>query len=455
MDVLKDLILNNLAEQGSNIAQFVSFGPDGSQRFARLRGYPTNHRFQSIQESMNVMLSQVEAHSVSVRTFLPQKPDGNPFDYGIMNADCAASLVRQRISEGYYVIINETIRLNDGGFSGVLFGSLMEVAPNDTPRCVEKPGCMRLPRDLGFALIRRVYGCHFHVPFDMRHRIEFSVHPYRLGYRGDFIVVWQVDLYDKTALPNSIKITWPNKYSLVMGDKAFGLLIADLLGFPVPRTTVFGRVIPQFHFGTSIGNNEQVWVRTVPKEQSPGKFQTLRGYHDPFEIMQTDDPDNIKIAAIIIQEGVPAKYSGSTITDTGGAPIIEGCRGYGDQFMIGIKTPESLPAEVKGEVNFLWCRLQEKLGDIRFEWVYDGEKVWVLQLHLGRTPGAGNTIFPGEPKEWWDFQVKEGLEVLRRLVEEAKHRNCGIILHGDVGLTSHFGDILRKAMVPSKLVLDI
>ena len=34
---LKDETLNQIAEQGGNVAQFVSFGPDGKQRFMRIR----------------------------------------------------------------------------------------------------------------------------------------------------------------------------------------------------------------------------------------------------------------------------------------------------------------------------------------------------------------------------------------------------------------------------------
>jgi hypothetical protein len=448
--LLKDELLEHLATTGANTAQFVSYEPSQRQRFSKIRELAPNIVFPSVNQAAEALLRR--ANSVNIRTFLADKPDGNPFDYGIMRASEVETKVVNYMAQGYHVIINETIAVNDGGFSGVLLGSLMEGAPNETPRCVEKPGCMFLPRKVGFDLIKQVYNFHFHMPFNMKHRVEFSVHPHRVGYAGDFQVIWQADLYDSQSLPDvPKKVAWPNKYSLALGDKAFGLLIAALMGFPVPKTTVFGRMIPQFCFGTPVGNGEPVWVRTVPKEQTPGRFQTRRGYFDPFSIMQDDDPDNTRIAAILIQEGVPATYSGSAITDNDGNPVLEGCRDYGDLFMVGEKPPEKLPRRVQGEVGFLFDRLREVLGDVRFEWVYDGEKAWLVQLHTGKTNTLGNVIYPGDPVTWKDFWVRDGLENLRDLARDAVKNGWGISLHGDIGLTSHFGDILRKAKVPSQL----
>lgn len=451
--MLKDQVLDYLAQQGANVAQFVSYGPDGNQRFCRIKGEPPNRLFPSCYQAIQCLLEKSQSRSINIRTFLPHKPEGNPFYYGIMNASEAEAIIANHIQRGYYLIVNETINVNDGGFSGVLFGSLMECAPNETPRCVDKyPDCLRLPRDIGFDLIHKVYGFHFHMPFSKRHRVEFSIHPYRVGYLNDFQIIWQVDEYKKEALPlKPPKIIWPNRYSRAMGDKAFGLLIADLLGLPVPQTTVFGRIIPPFTFGSKTGSKEPVWVRTAPKKQIPGLFKTARGWIDPFEILQKEDPDNTKIAAILIQEGVAAQYSGSAITDKSGKILIEGCKGYGDKFMIGSQPPESLPKRVIGEVTFVYERAKEKLGDIRFEWVYDGEKVWILQLHVGKTETKGFVVYPGTPRRWIEFNARDGLKAFRQVVKKVKQKNLGIILRGNVGLTSHFGDILRKNRVPSRL----
>ncbi len=388
---------------------------------------------------------------MNIRMTLRHRPDGNPFEYGLMDARIVEEKVRGYINQGYDVIVNETIRVNDGGFSGVLFGYLMEGAPNETPRCVEKPGCMRLPRKLGFQLIRHVYGPHFHLPFDEKSRVEFSVHPHRVGYHKDFFVIWQEEEYDSAVLPPAPKIVWPNRYSQAMGDKAFGLLVAHLLGVPVPQTTVFGRSIPQFTFGTSVHSGEPSWIRTAPKIQSPGQFTTKRGHADPFAIMQQDDPDATKIAAILVMDGVLPEHSGSAVTDAEGGLIVEGCASYGDKFMVGTEAPSKLPERVVRETQFLFSRLREELGDVRFEWVYDGEKAWLVQLHIGRVETFQDVIYPGTPKRWIMFDVGKGLEELRAMVQRIGSKKIGITVVGDVGLTSHFGDILRKAKIPSRL----
>jgi len=357
---------------------------------------------------------------------------------------------------GYHVIVNETIRVNDGGFSGVLLGSLMEGAPNETPRCVESAGCMRLPRSIGFRLIKAVYGFDFHIPYQERSRVEFSIHPNRVGYHRDFQILWQEGLYDG-PLPTSPRIEWPNKYSRAMGDKAFGILIGHLLGMPVPRTTVFGRNIPQFTFGTPTNCGEPAWIRTAPRVQCPGQFTTKRGQADPFAIMSKDDPDGTLIAAMLFQDGVAASYSGSAITGSDGKLVVEGCGSYGDGFMVGIVPKGDLPERVREEALFLGSRLREELGDVRYEWVFDGEKAWLVQLHTGRVETLGDVIYPGEPDEWLQYEAMKGLEGLRKMVREREFLNgaFGIELMGDVGLTSHFGDLLRKAKVPSKITRPV
>ncbi len=445
---MKDQILDSLAEQGANIAQFVSFNTNRAIRFSRISRINLNPN-SSVIEAIETLLTQSEAGTINIRTFLPDKPDGNPFVYGESDPKEIEASVSKFTSEGFNVILNETIRVNDGGFSGVIFGSLMEGAPNDTPRCVEKPGCMGLSRSLGLEFIHAVYDFHFHMPFQKKHRVEFSVHPHRVGYASDRYIIWQADKYDEAAIPVAPEIQWPNRMSNAMGDKAYGVLMAHLMGLPVPHTTVFGRLIPQFNFGSTMNNDEPVWVRTVPKEQTPGKFQTIRGWKDPFTIMQEDDPDNTQIAAIIIQQGIRAHYSGSAITDANGDMILEGCKGYGDQFMIGQKGPEALPKRVASEVEFLFERIIDKLGSARFEWVYDGRHAWVVQLHRGRSESYDSVIYPGIPKQWVNFDIENGLESLRDIVNRVKSENFGIRLIGDVGLTSHFGDILRKSKVPS------
>lgn len=448
--MLKDEVLNRLAHDGGNVAQFVSFGPEG-QRFSRITGNNPDSVFNDINAAIETLLSRSGNGRINIRTFLPNKPDGNPFKYGLNDVGEAAQMVRRFIEQGYYIVVNENISITDGGFSGVIFGNLIEGAPGDTPRCVEKDGCMRLPRPLGFDLIKAVYGFPFHMPFKSTYRVEFSVHPHRVGYAQDKQIIWQAEEYDPALLPAAPEIEWPNRMSSAMGDKAYGLLMAAVIGLPVPYTTVVSRMIPLFSFGEKIHSEESDWIRTVPKIQTPGKFQTIRGWKDPFTIMQEDDPDNSKIAAVIIQHGIKAHFSGSAITDSTDKLVLEGCRGYGDKFMTGHQTPENLPSQVQGEVTFLHERIREKIGAARFEWVYDGRLAWVVQLHRGRTATYGNVIYPGIPKDWLIFSVEAGLEALREMTTRAQAEGFGIRVIGNVGLTSHFGDVLRKAKIPSTL----
>ena len=443
----KDDQLNFLADKKYNVAQFVSFAPDGSVRYSRVRNTSPNQTWSSVSEAVAAIFSTQKLPSVNIRSFLPEQPDGHPFLYALTDENEVEKKVKELTQKGLFVIVNETIDTEDGGFSGVLFGGVMEVAPFDTPRSVDKAGVMSLPRDVGFKLIKTVYGFQFKELFSNKERVEFSVHPSPVGYLGEQQITWQVDTYD-AGVPTEPKIVWPNTYSRAVGDKAFGLLIADLLGFCVPYTEVLGRYIPRFTFGTHT-EHADVWLRTCPKEQVSGKFTTFRGWCDPFKLMQQDDPDGKHIASLLVQDSVDSHYSGATITDTNGKSIIEGKKGYGDVFMVGTASQENLPTEVTSSVNDTWDKLKELIGPIRFEWAYDGKSVWVLQLHIGKVESFSDVIFPGEPDEWVDFNVSDGLEKLRELIKELSSTN-GINLCGDVGITSHFGDILRKARICSK-----
>jgi hypothetical protein len=60
-------------------------------------------------------------------------------------------------------------------------------------------------------------------------------------------------------------------------------------------------------------------------------------------------------------------------------------------------------------------------------------------------------IFPGRPSREHFFPVSDGLEALRRLVARLEGTNEGVVVIGDVGVTSHFGDVLRRARVPSRV----
>src|SRR6185437_15237867 len=169
------------------------------------------------------------------------------------------------------------------------------------------------------------------------------------------------------------------------------------------------------------------------------------GWLDPFQLLGREDPSGSDLASILFQEGVDATYSGAAIAAHGrrGPDLtIEGTAGFGDEFMVGTKRRTSLPTSVKQSVRRLYGRAFKRLGYVRFEWVASQRRVWVVQFHRGASPSSGRTIFPGTPQAYVRFDVTQGLEALREVVEQVASKGNGIKLIGDVGITSHFGDVL-------------
>ena len=167
-------------------------------------------------------------------------------------------------------------------------------------------------------------------------------------------------------------------------------------------------------------------------------------------LMLTEDPDATSIASVLSQEGVFPKYSGALIVGGEGKAIIEGRAGTGDSLMLGEGNPESLPTGILQDVQDLYIQATAALGPVRFEWVHDGERVWIVQLHRGATESTHLRLTPGDAKDWVEFEVKAGLPALRALLKEFP-RNTGLVLKGRVGLTSHVADVIRKAKIPAKM----
>lgn len=453
---LKDEVLGQIAETGGNIAQFVSYAPNGIQRFVRVRDVPVGYAFASVKDAVDA-LRATGAEFVNIRSFLPGKPDGNPFIMGrkakLVTSEQVAEKALELMSQGYYVILNEEIDIFDGGFSGVLLGNVAEFAPMDVPRCVEKPGCAVLSRLKMLDMARTMYHQRINIPYGREYRVEYSVHPSPVGYYRAHQIVWQVERTTHGKEIPEPKPFWPNRMSEQMGDKPYGLFIAHLYGFLVPKTMVVSRIIPPFEFGVLTGSPETCWRRTAPKVQQPGLFTTKRGQIDPFALMVKEDPDGSRIAALLFQDDVEAVYSGAAITDAARGVIIEGKSGHGDDFMVGSAVPEStLPDHVTDAVLNIWEKACEVFGSVRFEWCYDKTgTLWIVQLHVGQSASIGNVIFPGEPSRFEVFEVSRGLEELRTLADRAQTEGFGVIVKGNVGITSHFGDILRRKSVPSRL----
>lgn len=442
----KDEILDRLART-TNVAQFISFDADLRQRYAWVHGVEPNHSFASPEEGIRILLETAPEKSVNVRTFEPENPKSRDFVYGLSTVEDVMKHLRAFAPTGLNTIVNETIDVNDGGVSGVAYGDLIEFAPGDTPRCVEKPGTASVPRSLGIRLFQTVYGITVELPESKTDRIEFSIHPLRRGYRHSHTIIWELE--ETSVAPGPRDIQWPNRFSRFIGDKAFGLLVGSLLGCDVPQTTVIPRHLAPFSFGS--GGTAEPWLRTCPTEQVPGRFTTRRGWTDPFALMAAEDPTGDAIASVLLQRGVDARASGAAIAQADGTLAIEGVRGFGDEFMIGHRAPEQLSDSVLARVRQAYTYASAQLGPVRFEWVDDGERCWIVQLHRGASVSSGDTIVPGSASAFRRFDVENGLERLRQLIDDVKATDEGIVLVGHIGITSHFGDVLRRAGVPSRL----
>jgi hypothetical protein len=410
-------------------------------------GYEPNHRFGSIEEAVDRLMERSSEHSLNVRSFRPDDPRSHEFVYGLKQPSDVVSTALRILSAGFHVIINETVDIHDGGVSGVLQGGTAEFAPDDTPRCVEKPGVASLPREWAVNMIETVYGVVLGREIGEDYRLEFSIHPKPRGWKNSPILGWELELVGDA--PIVANIAWPNRFSRLIGDKAFGLLIADQIGLPVPKTTVISRRVAPFTFGSDTGSGER-WLRTCPKEQVPGKYTTHRGWIDPFVLMAQEDPDGEEISSVLSQQGVPPKYSGALIVDVTGAPVIEGKEGEGEELMRGKARPGSLPSRVVEDVLRLFGTAERRLGPVRFEWVHDGNQAWIVQMHRGATLSSSKVLVPGEAASWRRFLVSNGLEALRRELGLLSASE-GVVLVGDVGLTSHVADVVRKVGHPARI----
>lgn len=447
--MLKDEGLVRLAE-GSNVAQFVSFGPGPGvpQRHARVRGCEPDCQFSSPRQAVAELLERSVPGTVNVRSYHPDNPMSRDFAYGLATVDEVVSLLHRHASRDLYTIVNETIDVHDAGVSGVVLGRVAEFAPDDTPRCVEKPGVARMDHSIAMRVLQTVYGFEPDLGYRPDERVEFSIHPVRVGFRQTHTIVWEIERVGPVDL--SAKVVWPNRFSRMMGDKAFGLLVADTVGLPVPSTIVVGRRLAPFSFGQPTGTAES-WLRTCPTEQVPGRFTTSRGWQDPFALLQREDPEGDAIASVLAQEGVEARFSGATVPQVGAADLVEGIAGGGEAFMQGRSGPGRLPEKVVEDVRDVVAQVRGELGAVRLEWVHDGHRAWVVQLHLVGDRAVPGVIYPGEARTWHRFHAEDGLDVLRKMIAEVGRRGDGIVVDGNVGITSHVGDMLRKARIPARL----
>lgn len=444
--VLADLKDDRLyaISQRSNVAQFASFDLLLRPRHVVLRGeMPAPIDAPSL---VAALLERSRDNTVNIRTFSTGESKDSFFDYGLGQVAVVIAKLQEYASRGLHTIVNETIDIHDGGVSGVVLGGLAEFAPDSTPRVVETGMAAQLPSSLAQEILSTVYSCSVELPDIESARVEFSVHPGRVGHRGDHVCVWEVE--DVGEFHLEAQVAWPNGFSRLVGDKPYGLMLADAYGLNVPLTQVISRRVAPFSFGVPTGTGEW-WLRTAPREQQPGRFSTTPRWTDPYRLMAEEDPLNEYLASVLAQEFVDAEYSGATIPVRGQDDLVEGVPGSGVDFMLGAASPVRLPKSVVREVRRTASELCMKIGPVRIEWAHDGRRCWVLQLHRVDTAVSPAMISPGDANVWLDFDPRAGLDALRAIISIAKSKGAGVRVLGRVGVTSHVGDLLRKGGIPS------
>ena len=328
----KDRRLDELASAGHNVAQFAAYTPTGESTYNRILGESSNKAFD-IEVAAELLLARADSRLVNVRSFDPSDPKSKPFDFGLATVDAIAASARARMQEGLHFILNENVPTDDGGVSGVQIGNVIEFTPFDTPRGVEKPGTVQFRRDMGYSVLKTVYGFEPSIEGGPHDRVEWSIHPVPKGINNNHTIIWETEAIEHP--PTDAEPSWPNRFSTMLGDKTFGLIIADEIGLPVPRSTVFNRTVAPFSFGRETGTNTP-WLRTAPNAQTPGQFTTTKGWIDPYQLMANEDPSGENIATILHQEGVNALFSGATLLGSDGKLMVDGTEGQGDDFMVGI-----------------------------------------------------------------------------------------------------------------------
>lgn len=453
---LKDEVLNELAEEGVNIAQFVSFD---NYNFSEIRYCCMKDNIQpnDSTEAIKMIINNSNDGMVNVRAF-NETGKSLEFRYGLRSYEEVVAAVDNNIENGFYSIVNETIDVNDGGVSGVTLGETIEFAPNSTPRCVEEDGVCTLPNKVGVKMLETVYGFKLDIPFSNDKRVEFSIHPHKQGLYSKHTIIWEVSDVDEVGMATAIHSS-PNMFSDLLGEKTYGLVLAHSLGEKIPKSLVLPRRVAPFTFGEETTSTE-VWMRTAPNIKQGGLYATRKGWIDPYLFMQREEEKSgfkgSAIGSLIVQDAVESDYSGAAIIYANGSkPIIEGSSGVGDGFMIG-EVENSLPNEVFERVLLYVRNLQASysklLKNFSIEWAIEDGVIWLLQLNQMSVVGYKDIIVPtDEEVEYMEFHATDGIATLRTLIEQVKQEeNIGIEVVGNIGITSHIGDILRADNIPSK-----
>lgn len=469
LDMRKDDILFNLIQQGYNVAQFIGIDSVDiyNPRHVYINGLDS-HKQYTLKELIVELINRSKSKYVNIRSYQVNNMKGNRFVYkkGIDDIDEIMYIIQENAQNGLESIVNENIDISDGGVSGVLLSNIVEFSPNDTPRCVEKEGVCSLDREIGLEMLEKVYGFSLKKlkKISPTQRVEFSIHPQRQGIKQEHVIFWEME--DVGWVQTTSQLNIPNNFSRYIGDKVFGLLLADCMDIPVPKSTVINRSVAPFNFGKDTGCNE-VWIRTAPSKKLGGYYDTFFGWVDPFELINSNEnridscEDDCNIPSLISQKSVLATYSGAGMFDSESLDlVIEGVAGYGDEFMIDGKK-ESLPNNIFKLVCdqsmdiFNTFDIACNIGDVSFEWVLDeNNELWIVQFNKLNHKSTNNIIVPAECEniEYIDFDTTTNdIDSLRGIIKHIQSQSAkgGVRVLGNIGVTSHIGDILRASSIPS------
>jgi hypothetical protein len=449
----KDQVLDSLAAY-ANVAQFVSFSPNLEIRYARIKGFEPNHRFGSAEEAIAAILARSPERSVNIRTFDPQRPQGNPFIEELETVPDVLALLQIHCKQnGLYAIVNERMDPRDGGVSGVCAGKYIAFAPDATPRVIDDHRIAKaiLPKELGIAMLSLIYGPVDELAHFEGQRIEFSVHPIARGWKPSQVTIWQAQFREHDDIVPS---SWPNSFSRFLGDKAFGLILAASAGFRVPRATLYHRRLRPFNFGIPTGSGQCI-TRPCPVTKYPGFYTTIRGWSDPKAALEdwrilapqgTVKKPEIPLQSILVQDAVEAAFSGVALSGE-----ISGRAGKGDKLMVGDDPPEFLPCPVVDAVSDLHTRLVNTFGNVRMEWVFNGVDVWIVQMN--KMPDAVRSATIEDKLIWRSFRYEQGmLEEFRHFVAQARADGVAVEVIGNISSLSHVGEIVQDSGVPYRFI---
>ena len=435
-----------IGETTNNVARFFSLHPLGLLRYSAGMG-----PMLDLRSSLTELKETASDGCFGIRSFLDGKPSGNPLFLHLNDEDKGVEIIESLQAKGYYTIVSESLDEKVTPlFSGVILGDRMELGFGTTPRCVDDPNIRTavLPLKLGKSIINTVFGAELPL-FKPRDRVEFTVTGTPVGALEQRHIVWEVSEEEATMTNTEIGI-WPNHVSEAIGDKCYGLLVANAMGFNVPFTTAFVPNMQPFSFGRP-KDTGTVYTRTCPATKSPGHYPSQRGYHNPLYALK--HPESLDenfvqsqhvppLASMIVQQEVVAAYAGVCIFNTDQPMRVEGTKGYGDNFMLG-DSHDDMPAEVTTKVEAIGLSLLQNIGNGEIEWVmHQDGTLFVVQLCKHK-----NVVLP-TPEDFVEFAYK-GHSDLERFREFChNHDNSkGIVVTGGASELSHVGQIAKQYQI--------